>query len=576
MRPDRLTAWGRPAEPGDRPRVVVIGGGIAGLATGCYAQMSGMDTLILEKHVLPGGYCTAWARDGYLFDYCVDWLSGTGDSGDAAQVWRELGALDGKEIAHFEMFNRVMDETGRAVTFYNDPDRLERHLLDLSPGDAEPIRQLCRYLRGFTGAHPYPILKPPPLKSTREKLGTALATLPLLRLFYRTATTQMADFAQRFKDPLLRRALPNIILQDPVGFPVLPYLYGMARAHNGNAGFPEGGSLGLVRSIEERYTGLGGQLACRARVERVLVENDRAVGVELKNGTRIRADHVVSACDGNTTVNGLLGGAYTSPRVDRLYREMLHEPDNLFPSAVSTYFGIDGPVKTEDPHSTTYLLPPEEGARLFGGLHSTMVVQLFNHYWEGFAPPGKSVIRCTYFSDFDAWKKLRTTNRREYWTTKRRVADFQRSFLERLYPGVDERIEVVDIATPVTAHRYTGNHNGTIFAWKPFSPADDEVTKLINKDRMRLPGLDGFSMTGQWVGMGGLIRAATTGRFVVQFICEELGLPFRPSPSPGGGGRWHREKLGHLPQLDTRALRQLNSRATDETAATSDGDSHAA
>ena len=58
-------------------------------------------------------------------------------------------------------------------------------------------------------------------------------------------------------------------------------------------------------------------------------------------------------------------------------------------------------------------------------------------------------------------------------------------------------------------------------------------------------------------------------------LLKELGLPFRPSPSPGGGGRWHREKLGHLPQLDTRALRQLNSRP-DKAESTADGDSHAA
>ncbi|MGO4776473.1 NAD(P)-binding protein [Lysobacter sp. 2RAB21] len=45
----------RERAPDARPRVIVIGAGMAGMATGCYGQMSGLDTRIFEKHVLPGG-----------------------------------------------------------------------------------------------------------------------------------------------------------------------------------------------------------------------------------------------------------------------------------------------------------------------------------------------------------------------------------------------------------------------------------------------------------------------------------------------------------------------------------------
>ncbi|NUV45127.1 NAD(P)-binding protein, partial [Streptomyces sp. CAI-24] len=100
--------WGsRERTPGTPPRVIVIGAGVAGLSTGCYAQMSGARTRIFEKHVLPGGCCTAWSRDGYLFDYCIEWLIGTAPGNDAHQVWRELGALDGKTVTNFELFNKV-------------------------------------------------------------------------------------------------------------------------------------------------------------------------------------------------------------------------------------------------------------------------------------------------------------------------------------------------------------------------------------------------------------------------------------------------------------------------------------
>ncbi|MFJ6573277.1 phytoene desaturase family protein [Streptomyces sp. NPDC091292] len=556
MRDEEGSDWTvRERAPGSAPRVLVIGAGVAGLSTGCYAQMSGLRTRVFEKHVLPGGCCTAWSRDGYLFDYCIEWLIGTAEGNDAHQVWRELGALDGKTIKNFDLFNKVVDEDGRSVTFYNDPARLQEHLLQVSPGDARLIRSFCRDLRRFTEIELYPFLTAPALRTVRERAALLRTVLPAFRLFWRTAATPMHRFADRFEDPLLRRAFRNIFFQDPEDFPLLPFLFNMASAYHGNAGFPQGGSLGLARSIEGRYKGLGGTVTYRARAEQVLVEGGRAVGVELRGGRRYFADHVVSACDGRTTVHGLLGGRYTGPRIDKLYSDLLERPGTLFPAVVSAFVGVRGELPADDAHSTTYLLPAADARELPGALQSSLVVQLRSRYADGFAPPGKSVVHCTYFSDYTYWHTLRRTDRKAYWARKREVADFVRRFLERLWPGVAGRIELVDVASPATTRRYTGNHNGSILAWKAFSEADDIAADLVGKDRMALPGLRGFTMAGQWVGMGGLIRAASTGRFATQYLCEELGVAFRAWESTATEP-WHTGKLGRLPQLDRRPFRQ--------------------
>ncbi len=544
------TDWeSRERTPGTPPRVLVIGAGLAGLAAGSYGRMSGLRTLVLEKHVLPGGCCTAWSREGYVFDYCIEWLIGTAEGNEAHQVWRELGALDGKSVTNFALFNKVVGTDGREVVFWNDPDRLEAHLLELSPADAPHIRAYCRDLRRFLRIELYPFLTAPALKTWGERLRTLRTVLPAFRLFWRTAATPMHAFADRFQDPLLRTAFRNIFFQDPEGFPVLPYLFNMASAYHGNAGFPQGGSLGLARSVEERYTGLGGEIRYRARVERVLVEDDRAIGVELRGGKRLYAEHVISAADGDTTIKGLLGGRYTSPRIDKLYEELLEKEGSLFPAVVSAFVGVEGDLPEGEAHSTTYLLDEEDAARLPGGLQSSIVVQLRSRYADGFAPEGRSVVHCTYFSDYGYWADLRAADRRAYRARKSEVAAFVREFLERKWPEVAGRIELVDVASPATTRRYTGNHKGSILAWKAFSEADDLSAKLVGKDRMRLPGLAGFSMAGQWVGMGGLIRAASTGRFAVQYLCDELGLPFRAFESENTEP-WHPGKLGSLPQLD--------------------------
>lgn len=542
--------WGvRKRDGHTPPRVIIIGAGVSGMATGAYAQMNGMDSRIFEAYVLPGGCCTAWERKGYTFDYCIEWLIGTGEGNDANQIWRELGALDGKSVRDFDMFNRVVGEDGRAVNFYNDPDRLERHLLDLSPADAAAIKSFCRDLRRFVKLEMYPFLTPRPLVSLRERLKTLVEVLPDFRLFWRNAATSMESFAAGLQDPLLRRAFHYIFFQDHECFPLLPYLYNMACAHKKNAGFPEGGSLGLARSIEERYKALGGTIQYRARVEQVLVEDGRAIGIQLKDGSRHYADYVVSACDGRSVIYGLLGGKYVNATIDKLYQDMLYRPGVLYPGVVSAFVGFEGDVDPDAVHSTTYLLSDQDAAELPSALQRSLVVQLRSRYSEGFAPPGHSVMHCTYFSDYHHWNQLRQADRKTYWAQKRQVIDFVHQWLNRLYPGLRERIRISNVATPATTQRYTGNFNGSILAWKAFTDAEDLTNDLINKGRMQLPGLEGFYMAGQWVGGGGLIRAASSGRFVAQFICRDLGREFRAWASRSHEA-WHPGKLRTVGQLD--------------------------
>ncbi|MGO4778101.1 hypothetical protein AB4084_21775, partial [Lysobacter sp. 2RAB21] len=103
-------------------------------------------------------------------------------------------------------------EHGREVRFYNDPDRLEQHLREVSPIDAPLIKAFCDDLRRFTKLAMHPFLTPPPLETWREKLATLRQVLPAFRLFWRTGAAQMGPYADRFADPLLRhyqRHLPS-------------------------------------------------------------------------------------------------------------------------------------------------------------------------------------------------------------------------------------------------------------------------------------------------------------------------------------------------------------------------------
>lgn len=73
--------------------ILIIGAGIAGLSAGCYAQMNGCRSQIVELHYLPGGLCTSWRRGDYTFDGGVRLLSSTNPATPGSQLWQELDAL---------------------------------------------------------------------------------------------------------------------------------------------------------------------------------------------------------------------------------------------------------------------------------------------------------------------------------------------------------------------------------------------------------------------------------------------------------------------------------------------------
>jgi len=123
-------------------KIVIIGGGIAGLTAGIFAQKNGFESTILEKHHTLGGECTGWDRQGYHIDGCIHWLVGTKEGSPLRELWDKVGALDGVDIYEPDSFMAVEHE-GVTVHFYRDLDRMKESWLQISPQDKEAIEEFC-------------------------------------------------------------------------------------------------------------------------------------------------------------------------------------------------------------------------------------------------------------------------------------------------------------------------------------------------------------------------------------------------------------------------------------------------
>jgi phytoene dehydrogenase-like protein len=493
--------------------VIIIGAGITGLSAGCYGQMNGYRTSIFEMNDKTGGVCTGWKRKGYTIDGCLHWLIGTNPANNFHHIWEELGVAQGWNIVDHDQFICIEGEEGRAFTLYADIDRLEQHMKELAPEDKDIIEEFIKGIRACTRID-MPVDKAPELYSLIDGLTMMVKMFPSLRFMKKWGTISTLDFTRRFKNTFLREAFSASFSGDFDRIPTIFMMMTLAWLHLKAAGYLIGGGLALSGAIERRYLGLGGELHCKSPVVKILVENDKAVGVRLADGTEHRGDIVISAADGHTTIFDMLYGKYIDEKIRGYYENPL-----LFPPLIYIGLGVARLFDDVPPSVVGISFPLDKPVTVAGQENKRLGVQIYN-FDPALAPKGKTVLKVQFNTDYDYWKKLRQEPER-YKAEKEQIAEQVITALDRRFPGLAAKVEMRDVATPLTWERYTGNWRGSYEGWLP-KPGD--FAKRMSKT---LPGLDNFYMAGQWVEPGGgLPTAAMSGRNVTQIICKKDSRPF--------------------------------------------------
>jgi len=468
--------------------------------------MNGYRTQIFEMHTIPGGLCTTWKRKGYKIDGCIHWLVGSSPGNSFYRLWEEVGAVQGRTMIDHEEFTRIEEKEGKVFIVYTDIDRLEQHMKELAPEDKDVIEEFIK------GAHTcthldMPVEKAPELYSPIDGLKMMVKVLPYLMFMRKWGKISTHDFAQRFKNPFLRKAF-SLILNLP-DFPITALFWTLAYLHQKTAGYPLGGSLEFARAIERRYLGLGGEIHYKSPVVKILVENDRAVGVRLADGSEHRSDIVISAADGRATIFDMLEGKYINDKIRGYY-------DNLpiFPPLIYIALGVARSFDELPSSASGVNFPLDEPIIIAGKEWNRLPVHIYN-FDSSLEPAGKTLLTVMLDSDYEYWKKLKQDPER-YKAEKEQITNLVVAQLDRRFPGLAAQVEMRDVATPITFERYTGNWQGTYEGWLV-------TTKNLNMRMSKtLPGLANFYMAGQWVQPGGgLPTGVMTGRHVTQIICKQ-------------------------------------------------------
>ena len=499
----------KPAVNGGPPRVIIIGAGIAGLSCGCYLQMNGIQTEILEAGELPGGLCTAWRRGSYIFDGCLRWLVGAQPNSIFYRMWSELGAISDRKVFPHQEILSVEFPDGKRISVPSDLDDLARELKRIGPEDSALIDKLMRDARRCMTLEP--LEKPLDLMPHRQRIREGLRYLPIVPIVLRWKNQLLGDYLKRYKNKYLRLTLRVITGSEQMSSLVLPMV--LAFRARTDTGFVSGGSWDFAMAIAERYRQLGGGFRYNAKVTGIKTESGRAVGIECADGTTLPASTVVSCADGYTTIFGMLDGRYVDKKIRFLYEQC-----DTFTALIQVSLGVKK-MFTDTPHTLNLVLSEP----LLVDDQTTLdyfEVESF-HSPSGLCPEGTTMMTIRLPTRYQFWLDLKKNDPRRYRAEKKNILRKIMAILGQRFPGLDKNIERFDVATPATFVRYTHNWRASYEGWLP-------TPKLLGRRiRYELPGLKNFYMAGHWViPGGGLPSAALSGREVAQMICAERGKTF--------------------------------------------------
>jgi phytoene dehydrogenase-like protein len=224
------------------------------------------------------------------------------------------------------------------------------------------------------------------------------------------------------------------------------------------------------------------------------------------------ADLIISAADGHSTIYGMLEGRYKNDLIQYYF----DNPPPNEPFGIEVNMGVNMDLSSE-PHAMSLLL--DEPFEVEDGRQDSMFLELFTPE-TGLVPEGKGIIKADLVGSYDYWKGL---SKSDYRKEKESIARRVINILEERFPGLDKNIEVVDVTTPVTCERFTGNFHG-YQTW----PSQKEARRIMREGLCRtLPGLEGMFLVGQWAqGAVGVSTAAISGRTTVEQICRMDGKRF--------------------------------------------------
>ena len=463
---------------------IVIGSGIGGLTTADLLSQRGKKVLVIEQSGRLGGCCATYDLNGHKFDVGAIFILYK----EIYDRFFELMGLHLEDYLELRLLDPVYDmkfRDGSSVLLPMDPAECADEISRFAPTDREGWLAFCGDMQRVWDAAKILVEKPfPPLEriGTPGHLARTAMSIKLLKaipaLLSVIFTNQDAVNRRYMKD---RKALTivsfeNLFAGIPADrisgiFAVMSYL-----SHEGYW-YPKGGMGAVPEALARIAREFGAEVRMNTLVTRIVVENGRAVGVELASGEVIRSEIVVSNASAIPTYLDLVGRQNLPARFARAIAGY-----TLSIPAPMVYLGLSARPQQIRSHFTVMVPPPEQ----------------LNAYWdeyygEGLIPPIEDLphgLICPSMTDpdlaplgkFSLGFLTASPYHLKYGTwdeVKPAFIDETVNHLDRsMLPGVRGLIEEKDMRTPLDFERELLLPEGSIYGLEmslsnlgPFRPS---------------------------------------------------------------------------------------------------------
>ena len=480
-------------------KVIIVGGGISGLACGIYLAKSNIDVTIYEKNHYAGGFLTTWKRKNSIIDGCIHWMLGTKDGTRFNKLWKDLGALDNCNIYHPNTFCTLEYESN-IFHFYRDIDKFEKELLKYSNQDDEEIKIFIEAIKAF-GVSEIPSDVSYELEMPDNKLN-----MNIFRKMKYYLKLSIGEVANRFNSKIIRFALKNCLINEH--FSAYYFIQTLSNFMNGNSSVPYGCTKTVQDGMLNRYLSLGGKIVYQEEIKEVIIEDSLAKGIVLNNGKKDVADFVVLATD-------------------------LHEAERLINRSILPFNKID---QDKEKYMTySYCIASYKTKSSLKEFHHSLVKKIDDYnicgikgsvvsirhygYDDSLINDGNTTIQVyltTYENDYELIKKM---NKDEYLSFKKELGEF---FLKELKKVYDIDLELIDVLTPLTFERYNNSYKGTFMPYV-LKPGLNQVIR-----KQRLEDIKNIILANQWLMLpGGTCVSALMGKFASQIILHDMGMEYK-------------------------------------------------
>ena len=293
--------------------VIILGGGHNGLVAAAYLARAGLKVMLLERREILGGACvTEELFPGYRFSACsyLCYLLQT-------KVIEDLELRRyGFEVYPIDPWRFLPLPDRDRLLLWDSVEQTQEEIARFSRRDASNYPRWNAFWEQAAGIiYPYFLTPPPTIAEVADRLTGTDAE----EFFERLLLASMSDVVCEFFESEPARAA--FIHAHDVGDPTAPgsawcYAYIKCAVFSApeNVGLVKGGMGGITHALAASARACGATLQTGASADRILVENGRAIGVALADGTEIRSRAVVSNADPKRTFLKLVDGRHLDAR----------------------------------------------------------------------------------------------------------------------------------------------------------------------------------------------------------------------------------------------------------------------